>query len=218
MLSKRLKKITSLIDENTNVIDVGCDHALLDIYLTINKNCHCTATDVNVNALNIANYNIKKYHLEDKIKTILSDGLKNIEIKKISTVVIAGMGTTTILQILKNINDNLIDNIVVASNNDYELLRKEISKKYHIENELVVEDRKKFYLILNLKKGAINYNKKQQYLGPLLKNNKDIDTINYYQYLYNKNIELINKLSKKYFYKKLKLKQKNNWIKKLNSK
>ena len=34
MLSKRLKAISSLID-NQNIIDIGCDHALLDIsYIT----------------------------------------------------------------------------------------------------------------------------------------------------------------------------------------
>ena len=36
-LSKRLSIVASLIDSN-NIIDVGCDHGLLDIYLAqINK-------------------------------------------------------------------------------------------------------------------------------------------------------------------------------------
>ena len=33
-LSKRLKTIAHMIPEHKNVIDVGCDHGLLDIYLT----------------------------------------------------------------------------------------------------------------------------------------------------------------------------------------
>ena len=58
MLSYRLKKIASLIDPNKVVIDVGCDHGLLDIYLTLyNKNI-CTASDINKNALSSAINNI----------------------------------------------------------------------------------------------------------------------------------------------------------------
>ncbi len=35
MISKRLESIASLIPNNSRVIDVGCDHALLDIYLAM---------------------------------------------------------------------------------------------------------------------------------------------------------------------------------------
>ena len=36
-ISKRLEAISSLVPINSNVIDIGCDHALLDIYLYQNK-------------------------------------------------------------------------------------------------------------------------------------------------------------------------------------
>ena len=62
-LTKRLNEIVSLIDEGTNVIDIGCDHALLDIYLTLNKKNKCIAADINKNALESAIKNIKKYNL-----------------------------------------------------------------------------------------------------------------------------------------------------------
>ena len=32
-ISKRLEAISSLVPINSNIIDIGCDHALLDIYL-----------------------------------------------------------------------------------------------------------------------------------------------------------------------------------------
>ena len=32
-LSKRLKAISEFIDNEDRIIDIGCDHALLDIYL-----------------------------------------------------------------------------------------------------------------------------------------------------------------------------------------
>ena len=59
-LSKRLKAIADLVDKDSKIIDVGCDHALLDIYLlkkTIIKKA--IASDVNEGALNQAKRNIK---------------------------------------------------------------------------------------------------------------------------------------------------------------
>ncbi|MCI8568129.1 MAG: SAM-dependent methyltransferase, partial [Bacilli bacterium] len=35
-INERLKLVASFVEENSNVIDVGCDHALLDIYLFLN--------------------------------------------------------------------------------------------------------------------------------------------------------------------------------------
>ena len=60
-LSKRLSIVASLIDSK-RIIDVGCDHALLDIYLAQeNKDIKIIVSDINENALNNAKENIKKY-------------------------------------------------------------------------------------------------------------------------------------------------------------
>ena len=61
-LSKRLEAVATLVEVGKRVIDVGCDHAYLDIYLTENNDNKCIATDINRNALNIAENNIKKYN------------------------------------------------------------------------------------------------------------------------------------------------------------
>ena len=58
--TKRLETICSLVDKNTNVVDIGCDHGLIDIYLTLNNRNKCIASDINNNALNSAKENIKK--------------------------------------------------------------------------------------------------------------------------------------------------------------
>ena len=100
-LSKRLLTIADLIDTK-NVIDVGCDHALLDIYLTQEKQLNCRGTDISSKVLENAKNNVKKYNLEKKIPLILTNGLENIKIKKDDTIIIAGMGASTILEILNN--------------------------------------------------------------------------------------------------------------------
>ena len=37
-LSKRLQVVASFIPDNSSLLDVGCDHALLDIFLMQTKN------------------------------------------------------------------------------------------------------------------------------------------------------------------------------------
>ena len=54
-LSNRLAAIASLVPLKSSVIDIGCDHALLDIYLYQNKQVEkIIASDINENALNNA--------------------------------------------------------------------------------------------------------------------------------------------------------------------
>ena len=75
-LSLRLKAVSDLIEEGSKVIDIGCDHGLLDIYLTKNKNCICLATDISSTCLKKAQDNIKKYNLD--IETKVTNGLDGI--------------------------------------------------------------------------------------------------------------------------------------------
>ena len=89
-LSPRLEKIANYIPDNTSMVDIGCDHALLDIYLVQNKNnINTIASDINPNALESAKKNIKKYKLDDKIKIKESNGLENINTTSIDTIVIS---------------------------------------------------------------------------------------------------------------------------------
>lgn len=203
-ISKRLKLIASMCDCE-NIVDVGCDHALLDIYLTLN-NKNCIASDISEKVLINAFKNVEKYNLIDKIKLIQSDGTKNIEIPSNSTLIISGMGAHTIIEILNNTNHSNINELILQSNNNIELLRKEITRLgYYIEKEKSVLDKNKYYVIIKFKKGKKKYSKKDYIIGNL---DKD-----YYNYLLNKNNEIIEKLKFKNFFKKYKLKKVNKWLK-----
>ena len=179
-LSIRLQAIADLVKENTKIVDVGCDHGLLDIYLTKEKNVKCIASDNKQSCLDNAINNIKKYNLDDKIETILSDGLEKIDVNKLDTVIISGMGTTTILEIVKNKD---IKHMIIQSNNNLYELRKEITKLgYYIENEDVVLDYK-YYVIIEFKKGYKKYSNFELKYGPILLKK---DKKEYFNYLYNK--------------------------------
>ena len=194
MISNRLKALASLVDTKS-IIDVGCDHALLDVYLT-QKGIKCRGTDISSNCIKLAKENLKKYNLEDKIELFVTDGLNGIDILDTDTIVIAGMGTNTILDIIKNINNPLI----LLSNNDIFKLRKEVIKKgYYIDNELAIKDGKYYYTIIKFKKGNKKYKYSDYILGPILKNNNK----DYYKYLYNKHLKNYNNISFKNIFKKI---------------
>ena len=152
-VSKRLLAIANLIDDNTSVIDVGCDHAYLDIYLAQNRNSiNCIGIDISSNSINRAHENIKKFDVGDNIKLFVSDGLKDINIIPNSTLVISGMGTYTMIKILNSVNYDLIDNIILQTNKNYEMLKKYVKTiPYKIVCEVSVDD-KKIYKIMKLKK------------------------------------------------------------------
>ena len=102
-LSKRLKTTAEIVlsKKSKKIIDVGCDHALLDIYLLQNNNdLKIVASDVKEKPLENAKKNISKYSFLNKIEVCLKDGINNID-KEIDTVVISGMGTETIIDILE---------------------------------------------------------------------------------------------------------------------
>lgn len=200
-LSLRLKKIANYIPDNIKMVDIGCDHALLDIYLYKNrKNISIIASDVNENALEQAKKNIRKYNLENIIETRLSNGLDKINENEIDTIVISGMGAHTIVGILHMNLKKLVnvENIIVQSNNHIDFLRKKIVELgYYIESESLVEDNKIIYTIISFKKGKKRYSKKELYFGPYLlkenstlfieKNKKDLEKLIYLESIIPKN-------------------------------
>lgn len=218
-ISKRLEAISSLVPKQSSVIDIGCDHGLLDIYLYQNSRyLKVIATDINEKALNNAKENIKKFHLENKIETRLGNGLDTIDDQdNIDTVIIAGMGVHTIVGILKNNLDKLkkINTIIIQSNTKIDFLRKEMIKlKFFIEDEKLVEDNKKIYTIIKFKKGKKRYTKEELYFGPILmkennnlfkkQNKKELDKLYLLLKLIPKN-KIINKIKIK---KKIKMYEK----------
>lgn len=186
MLSKRLSAVASLITTES-VIDVGCDHGYLDIYLT-KKGLKCRATDISVNALNTAINNFKKYNLD--IETICTDGLNNIKINKTDTIVIAGMGADAIVKIL---NRKITNDLVILTHNHLEKLRRYIvGIGYYIDRELFVIDKNKPYIVIKFKYGKSNYSDYDYIIGPV------IQDVNYFDYLIKKYKRILSNIPNNY--------------------
>ena len=100
-INARLKKIGDLVETNSFCLDIGCDHALLDIYLVKRgKNIKTVASDIAEGPLEQAKNNIKRERLDKEIETRLGDGLDTYT-PEINTVIISGMGGKNIINILK---------------------------------------------------------------------------------------------------------------------
>lgn len=182
-ISNRLKCISEFVEDNDKIIDIGCDHALLDIYLMNNKNnINLIASDIHEGAIKNAKKNISKHALLDKIDLRLGDGLNVINENEVDTIIIAGMGYYSIEKILSNSEKmNKIKKIIVQSNTDVVKLRKFIIKLgYKIEDELLVKDKDIIYTIIKFTLGKEKYSYEEIYFGPKILSKKDDLFLEYY--------------------------------------
>ena len=186
-LSKRLKVIADLVDTE-KIVDVGCDHGYLDIYLTLNKSCKCIASDISKKAIQNCIDNINTYNLTDKIRVIVTNGLDNINIEDDTTIIISGMGTNTIIDILSG--KILSNNLIISSNNNLEDLRRFVVKQgYYIADEVYVEEHGIHYVIIKFKKGKKIYNDYEYLLGSIV--SKDKNYMKYILYYYQNILDKI---------------------------
>ncbi len=200
MLSKRLNTILEMINDKDTLIDVGCDHALLDIAaIQEQKVKQAYAIDIKASALKQAKKNIDKYNVSN-ITLFEQDGLKNIPVKDSDIVVISGLGTRSIKKILNNKHD--IKNIIIQSNNDLYDLRKYMLKNYYIFEEKAVLDKSNYYVIMYFKKGYEKYSFDELLFGPFLLKNDNKYLINLKEIYINTYVNI----PKKYFLKKYKYK------------
>lgn len=217
-LSKRLSAIASLVPENAVITDIGCDHALLDIYLSKKKIIKKSfAIDITKGALNQADKNIKLYNAKN-IETRLSDGFEKIDIKdNVDTVIMSGLGDAKIINILKEAEEKLnkVNNIIIQSNVGVSNIRVYLTcNGYYIDNEKLVKENNIIYTVISFKKGYKRYTKKEKEFGPVLLRNKDELFNELIINRINKNNYIINKLPKNKLIKKMFLKINNHKLKK----
>ena len=175
MLSKRLESLIKYIDKNDKLIDIGCDHGLIDIYLVKNKIINSVIiSDIHEGALKAGKENVTKHHLEKQIDARLGNGLEVLKQDEvIDTVLISGMGTSTILKILNNNYLKNINKLILQSNNNHEELRKEVVKLgFIITDEEYFIDNKKNYINIVFKRGNQKYKRDELRYGPILIKNK----------------------------------------------
>ena len=194
-ISNRLKSLVPFVRDDDYVMDVGCDHALLDIYLVqnniLNKIYVC---DVNPNALQNGIDNIKNNGLEENVIPVLGYGIEKIGDINVDTLIISGMGSKNIISILESPNLNKIYKLILQSNNNhYELRKFLVSKEFSIVYEEIIPDGKKTYIniIAGRERFPKKYTEEELEFGPVLI--KDKNNIDYFRDLKEKYTTLYEK-------------------------
>lgn len=163
-LSKRLLTIANYVDKEDSVIDVGCDHGYLDIYLALNKNNkQIIACDISPQVIETTKNNISNYKLDKRIKVYCTDGLTEIK-DEYDTIILAGLGAYNIINIIKK--DINAQKIIIQSNNHWELIRDALLKRdFKLVQEKLVYEKQKMYSIMVFNKGKGKLSKKEKTIG-----------------------------------------------------
>ena len=196
MISNRLKSLVKYVKKCDKAIDIGCDHALLDVFLIQNKIVNnIIVSDVSSNALEQGINNIKKYNLSDYIDARVGNGLEVLkDTDNVDTIIISGMGTNTILEILNNKYLYNIKKLIIQSNRDYYELRRDVVKLgFVIKEEEVIEDNGKIYINIVFIRGIKKYSLEELKYGTNNMINKEL----YYKKLIDKKTKILNCITDK---------------------
>ncbi|RQD73446.1 MAG: SAM-dependent methyltransferase, partial [Candidatus Syntrophonatronum acetioxidans] len=151
-LTPRLKNIASLVPEGSVAADIGTDHGYLSVFLVEKGICpKVIAGEKNEKPLKKARELVSSRGLEDRVITRQGDGLEVIKNDdKVNTVIIAGMGGQTLVNILWKDYNKLKDikALILQPMTDIPLARKWlIENNYKIAREKLAREGKHFYEI-----------------------------------------------------------------------
>ena len=156
-LSLRLSAIADMVTEGNRLVDVGCDHGYLPVYLIQQKKIpSAIAMDVRKGPLSRAQEHIRQYGLEEYIQTRLSDGLEGLKAGEGDTLVIAGMGGPLMERILTDGRSvrNSFSELILQPQSDIPHFRRFIqSEGWEITEEKMVEEDGKFYPMMRVVPG-----------------------------------------------------------------
>lgn len=183
-INNRLKMVGDLVDENSLTMDVGCDHALLSIYLVLEKkHKKAIASDIKEGPLESARENIKRYQVKEQVQLRLGDGLSTYT-EDIDTVTISGIGGRTMIGIFKS-NMKItkkLKTIIVSPNNYQQDVRVFFTSiGFQIVDESFVKEGKVIYQIMKFTKGKSKLSKREKFFGPVLLQKKGNLFIEYFK-------------------------------------
>ena len=90
-LSRRMQAVADMVTTGNRVVDVGCDHGYVSIYLVQQKRTtHALAMDINNGPLLRAREHVEEAGLEGYITLRLSDGLGAFRKGEADTLICAG--------------------------------------------------------------------------------------------------------------------------------
>lgn len=176
-ISKRLAAVADMVTPGNALADVGTDHGYIPIYLAEKGRIpSAVAMDVNRGPLERAREHIRQYGLEGRIETRLSDGLDALAPGEADSILIAGMGGTLTVRILKRGADRILEDteLILQPQSDTPLVRHYLETEgYQIQQEEIILEEGKFYPMMRAAKrkagkSAESMTREEFFCGPLL--------------------------------------------------
>lgn len=200
-LDDRLREIVNLIGKTDIVVDVGCDHGYVANYLVENNLSKMVyATDISYDSLmKNKDFSINRNN-EDRVISVLGDGLIPLKDKDFDGVIIAGMGGELIIKIIEDAKSFLSNQTLVLQpmTSSRELRIYLTNNGYKILEESIVRDKNKYYEIIKAVPGISEESNCSFYFGNNLVENCDDTLLEYIDKLREKSINYMDraKLSK----------------------
>lgn len=180
-LSLRLSAIAEMVTEGSRLVDVGCDHGYLPVYLVLNRRIpSAIAMDVRKGPLSRAKEHLEEYGLGEYIETRLSDGLHGLKTGEGDTLVIAGMGGPLMEKILTEGETVLggFRELILQPQSDIPHFRHFLVENGWniIEERMILEDGKFYPMMKAVRKSGEEpaaYSKMEEWFGKLLLEQRD---------------------------------------------
>lgn len=156
LLSKRLQKIAGYVAQGSRAADVGTDHGYIPVWLIQNGVCeHIIASDIRPEPLKRAMENAEKNEVSDKIRFLLCPGLEQYPQQEIDTVIIAGMGGETIIEILADAPWTREKKVILQPQTKIPELRSWLNANgYEVDDASLVADMGRIYVVWSCTAGG----------------------------------------------------------------
>ena len=201
-LSARLEAVAKMVTKGNRVCDVGCDHGYISIYLVKNNiSPYVYAMDVNKGPLERAKEHILAYGYEERIETILSDGLIALDDRESDALVCAGMGGKLVIKILTEGMEKVkkMQELILQPQSEIHLVRAFLREQgFYIDREDMVFEDGKYYPMMHVLVHSDKKNEDNQVFdkfGPMLLKEKNPILGDYLNYTKNTLDEIEQKLT-----------------------
>ncbi len=176
-LSKRLGRVAANVQSGGVVADIGCDHGFTSIHLVRRGQVRgAIAMDVNARPLARAAEHVEQYGLMDRIQIRLSDGMEKLMPGEADTLLISGLGGALMERILEQGRDVVKEagELVLSPQSEIFLVRRKVHELgFAIAHEEMVEDQKKYYVIIRAISGRECYGEEEYLYGRMLIQERD---------------------------------------------
>lgn len=151
-MTERLVKIFSALPKCSVFADIGCDHGYIAKAMLDSGKCdRVIISDISAKCLLKAQSLLKKYELDGRVKSEVSDGFSKVDFCDLA--LIAGMGGEEISAILLGAKF-LPENLVIQPMKNCDKARNTaVMKGYKIVSDFLFKSGGKFYDLIVMKKG-----------------------------------------------------------------